>query len=125
MVVNKDYVEWNVASQLDDPESVMGYWKKIIALRKEMADLFVYGSYTAISEEETGELVLGYERISQAGQKAVVLLNFSDVEQRVFTQRVDKFGVLASNQGESSFEEAEVVLRPFGAMVFHNSTSTL
>ncbi|KAJ5915065.1 glycoside hydrolase superfamily [Penicillium verhagenii] len=70
IVVNKDYVEWNVASQLDDPESVMGYWKKTIAWRKEMADLFIYRSYTAISEEETGELVLGHERNSQAGQKA-------------------------------------------------------
>ncbi|KAE8383256.1 glycoside hydrolase superfamily [Aspergillus bertholletiae] len=84
MTMNKDYIAWNVASQLNDPESIMSYWKQMIALRREYSDLFVYGSYTALEESETGEMVLGYERNwSQADQKAAVLLNFSDQVQTV------------------------------------------
>ncbi|KAJ5655481.1 alpha-amylase [Penicillium longicatenatum] len=117
MVVNKDYTEWNVESQVGDPGSVMGYWKEMIALRKNMADLFIYGSYVAISEEETGEMVLGYERACQ-GQKAVVLLNFSDAEQKVVAKRLEHLSLLVSNQGDLCGNR-EVVLQPFGAVVLY------
>ncbi|KAK9485368.1 glycoside hydrolase superfamily [Lipomyces starkeyi] len=84
MTINKDYREWNVASQLDDPESVLAYWKQMLALRKQYTDLFVYGSYSPLSELETGEMVLGYEReCHETGKKAAVLLNFSDREQKL------------------------------------------
>ncbi|KAJ6002739.1 alpha-amylase [Penicillium sp. IBT 35674x] len=120
MIVNKDYTEWNVESQLDDPGSVMGYWKEMIAMRKDLADLFVYGSYVALSEEDTGEMVLGYERVSQTGQKAVVLLNFSDAEQKV-SKRLEQLTLLVSNQGDSCIGDGEVVLQPFGAVVLYSA----
>ncbi|KAJ5556518.1 alpha-amylase [Penicillium frequentans] len=120
MIVNKDYTEWNVESQLDNPGSVMGYWKEMIAMRKKMADLFVYGSYVALSEEDTGEMVLGYERVSQTGQKAVVLLNFSDAEQKVLKQ-FEHLTLLFSNQDESCVGDGEVVLQPFGAVVLYSA----
>ncbi|KAJ5559953.1 alpha-amylase [Penicillium frequentans] len=120
MIVNKDYTEWNVESQLDDPGSVMGYWKEMIALRKKMADMFVYGSYVALSEEDTGEMVLGYERVSQTGQKAVVLLNFSDAEQKV-SKQFEHLALLVSNQGDSCAKDGEVVLQPFGAVVLYSA----
>ncbi|KAJ5889878.1 alpha-amylase [Penicillium tannophilum] len=120
MVVNKDYAEWNVESQLDVPGSVMGYWKEMIALRKKMADLFVYGSYVALSEEDTGEMVIGYERVSQTGQKAVVLLNFSDAEQKV-SKKFVHLALLVSNQDDSCVEDGEVVLQPFGAVVLYSA----
>ncbi|KAJ5814029.1 alpha-amylase [Penicillium pulvis] len=120
MVVNKDYTKWNVESQLDDPGSVMGYWKEMIAMRKKMADLFVYGSYVALSEEDTGEMVLGYERVSQTGQKAVVLLNFSDAEQKV-SKKFEHLALLVSNQGELRVGDGEVVLQPFGAVVLYSA----
>jgi alpha-glucosidase len=94
MTINKDYTEWNVASQIDDPESIMAYWKQMIGLRKEYSDLFVYGSYTPMDESETGEMVVGYERNwSQTGQKAAVLLNFSD---QIQTVPVEKYEVSRS-----------------------------
>lgn len=120
MIVNKDYADWNVESQLDVPGSVMAYWKEMIALRKKMADLFVYGSYVALSEEDTGEMVLGYERVSQTGHKAVVLLNFSDAEQKV-SKRFEHLALLVSNQGDSCIRDGEVVLQPFGAVVLYSA----
>ena len=43
--VNPLYKHCNVAAQLEDENSVLSYYKKLIALRKhsEYSDLFVYG----------------------------------------------------------------------------------
>ncbi|KAE8132034.1 glycoside hydrolase superfamily [Aspergillus pseudotamarii] len=90
MTINKDYGEWNVASQLEDPNSILAYWKRMLALRKEYSDLFVYGSFCALEETETGEMVLGYERSwSEAKKRAVVLLNFSDQTHAVPVRRCE------------------------------------
>ena len=119
MTINRDYVDWNVASQIDDPSSVLAYWRKMLALRKENADLLTYGSYTPLSEGDTGEKVLGYERqCHETGKTAVVLLNFSDREQKVqiksFAQR--EFEVLISNQ-EPNIKAHNVTLMPHGAII--------
>ncbi|KAJ5323743.1 alpha-amylase [Penicillium atrosanguineum] len=118
MTINKDYTEWNVASQLDDPTSIMTYWKAMIALRKEYPDLFVYGSYVPLPESETGEMILGYERYSQEmRQKSVVLLNFSDQVQKVDVEKYKGFSTLISNQGGDTYKGSHVELRAFGAVV--------
>jgi alpha-glucosidase len=122
MTINKDYTEWNVASQIEDPESIMAYWKQMIALRKEHSDLLVYGSYTPIEESETGEMVLGYERSwSQTDQKAVVLLNFSDQSQTVFVEKYEGFSILISNDGRLDPAKNQVELQPYGAVVLLNA----
>ncbi|KAL2113198.1 hypothetical protein VUR80DRAFT_5105 [Thermomyces stellatus] len=116
MTVNDDYVEWNVASQIDDPDSVLSYWKRMLKLRRQYVDLLVYGSYKPLPESETGDLVLGYERqCHETGRKAVVLLNFSDKEQRVSLGACEDFEVLTSNQ-DAGFNGGSVVLDPFGAV---------
>lgn len=118
MTINKDYTEWNVASQLNDPESIMSYWKQMLALRKKYSDLFVYGSYSPLEESETGELVLGYEREwSQSDQKAVVLLNFSDQVQTVPVDKYEGYSVLVSNRGDIDHAKCQVELQPYGAVV--------
>ncbi|WPH01867.1 glycoside hydrolase superfamily [Acrodontium crateriforme] len=118
MTINKDYKDWNVASQLNDPDSVMGYWKKLLVLRKTDTDVFVYGSYTALEESETGEMVLGYEREFE-GKKIVVWLNFSDVEQVVPATKYESMSALISNQ-EVKVEGAKLTLRPYGAVVLQD-----
>ncbi|KAK5790457.1 hypothetical protein VI817_007744 [Penicillium citrinum] len=121
MTVNKDFKEWNVASQLDDPDSIMSYWKQMLALRKTYKDLLVYGSYTAFDESETGEMVLGYERgWTETGQKAAVLLNFSDQIQRVSMQKYEGFRILISNQSHAGLVKGEFELQPYGAVVLLN-----
>jgi glycosidase len=43
MRVHNDYKEgWNVAAQVDDPNSVFSFWQKLLKLRKEYEAL-VYG----------------------------------------------------------------------------------
>lgn len=119
MTINKDYTEWNVASQLNDSESIMAYWRKMLALRKQHSDVFVYGSYKALDESETGEMVLGYERdCVQTGQKGVVLLNFSDQAQTVSLEKYEGLSVLVSNQDNISTVGGQAKLQPYGAAVF-------
>lgn len=121
MTINKDYTAWNVANQLNDPESIMAYWKRMLALRKEYSDLLIYGSYTPLGESATGEMVLGYERESSQGdQKAVVLLNFSDQIQRVPVEKYDGFSVLVSNQGGICYAKGQAELQPYGSVVLLN-----
>ncbi|OJJ01313.1 hypothetical protein ASPVEDRAFT_40868 [Aspergillus versicolor CBS 583.65] len=117
MTVNRDYPEWNVAAQVDDPSSVMAFWKKMIALRKEYKELFVYGGYRPLDEEYTGEMVLGYVRESRS-ETAVVLLNFSDVEQMV-GEEYQHYTVLVN---ESCRVDGRAILSPFGALVLYSRT---
>lgn len=116
MTINKDHADWNVASQVDDPNSVLSYWKQMLAFRKQHTDVLVYGSYEPIPESDTGEMVLGYRRKgNETGEVMTVLLNFSDRNQTV---SVEGLGgkVLAGNQ-ERAFVGGKVSLVPFGAVV--------
>ena len=118
MTINGDYVDWNVASQLDDPRSILAFWREMLKLRKQYADVFVYGRYTPLSEEEVGsEYVLGYEMASsEAERKAVVLLNLSGKEHRVSSSRIAGLKVLISNQ-DGGLEDGAVVLQRYGSCV--------
>lgn len=118
MTVNKDYAEWNVASQVDDPQSVLAYWKVMLALRKQHSDLFVYGKYTPWSEGKTGsEYVLGYEMVSsETERRAVVLLNFSADVHNVSLGQQQCLSMLVSNQ-KQGLDEGAVTLQAYGACV--------
>ena len=118
MTVNGDYHGWNVAAQLDDPDSVMAFWKKMIALRKEYKELFVYGAYRPLDEEQTGEMVLGYVRETR-GESAVVLLNFSDVEQTV---QIEEYQHVVLVNESCALVDGRAILSPFGALVLYRST---
>lgn len=116
MTINKDHKEWNVAAQDGDKESVLGFYKRLLKLRRDWTDLFVYGSYEPLPEEQTGETVLGWEWRSQNGARALVLLNFSDREQSVIVNGCEENSVLVSN-GRATVKEASVTLGPYGAIV--------
>lgn len=42
MKVHDDYKEWNVAAQVDKPDSVFSFWQKMLQYRKKYESL-VYG----------------------------------------------------------------------------------
>ena len=80
MRVNDNYKEINVADQLHNKHSVRSFWKKMIKLRKEHADLFMHGTYVVHDQEDLNTFT--FEKTSAQGQqKALVMLNFSDEEQ--------------------------------------------
>ena len=86
MRANDDYKTVNAETQRkhssdnDDQLSVLQFWKRGIANRKENKDVFVYGDFACLDEKD--EDVFAYKRWSAAGDAFIVVLNFSgkDVE---------------------------------------------
>ncbi len=75
--LNPNYTEINVAEQEGRETSVLSYYKKLIALRKNPAyrETFTYGSFAPAYE--TSEDILAYDRISEeTGERIRVAANF-------------------------------------------------
>lgn len=72
----------DVASQLDDPHSVLTYWQKAVLFRKQYADLLVYGDYRTLREEDRETYTFIKEPPSGGSAKAVVALNFTGEEKK-------------------------------------------
>jgi oligo-1,6-glucosidase len=71
----------NVADQLNDPSSVLAYWRKMLRFRREHADLLVYGDYDAIRLDDEN-LHMFLKQSHQGNAKALVVLNFQSVERK-------------------------------------------
>lgn len=86
MRVNDDYKTINAEAQRkqNDPDqlSVLQFWKRGVAQRKEHKDVFVYGSFMALDEHHSE--VFAYKRASDT-DAFVVALNFTgkDVQWRI------------------------------------------
>lgn len=87
MRVNDDYKTVNAEAQRKpDPSnmSVLQFWKRGLAQRKEHANVFVYGDFELLDEHHPK--VFAYRRVNrETGEAFVVVLNFSreDVEWEV------------------------------------------
>jgi oligo-1,6-glucosidase len=80
MRVNDVYPEINVARQQREPDSVLHFWKNMIALRKEKAELFTHGSFHVYEPEDEKTFVF-VKRSADA--TALLALNFTSEEQDV------------------------------------------
>ena len=80
MRVHDNYPELNVAKQEKDESSVLSFWKKALALRKEHADTLIFGLFELLP---TNDKTMVYVKTSpaDAAQKVFVVLNFSGDEQ--------------------------------------------
>jgi oligo-1,6-glucosidase len=74
MRVHDDWEQHNVELQLGDSDSLLEFWKKILKLRKEYKDLFIYGSYKLL--ESTAEDIFIFVKEGQ-GLKSLTVVNFS------------------------------------------------
>ncbi|EHK22759.1 glycoside hydrolase family 13 protein [Trichoderma virens Gv29-8] len=83
----------DVASQLDDPHSVLAYWRKAVLFRKEYADLLVYGDYRTLREEDKDVYTFVKEPPSNGSAKAVVVLNFTGEAKKWEKPTVDELEI--------------------------------
>jgi len=72
--VNPNYKEINVESQINDPDSILSFYKKLIQLRKDNP-LFVYGNYELLLPNHK-QLFVYTRRLG--GRQAIVINNFSE-----------------------------------------------
>lgn len=94
MRVNDNYKKINAASQIDDPESLLSFWKKCLKLRKEYKDLFVYGSF-AILDMDNKDIFTFTKKIN--GSTVYAVLNFTDKEVKFAPLIEGKLSLINSN----------------------------
>lgn len=96
MRVNDSYMEINVASQLEDPNSVLNFYRKMLKLRKMNQDLFIYGIFEGIDmgNEETFVFTK-----TSGNKKVVVALNFTPDEKTWGRENFGQLLLLVSSVG--------------------------
>lgn len=117
MRVNDDVDVCNVESQINDPTSLLSFWKDLLAWRKANEDVIIYGSFRDIDPAD--ERVYGYVRAG-AGQQLLVMLNLTgeDVEYTL----PEEFGagklVKSTTDGFSSALGKSVKFTPYSGAVY-------
>ncbi|CAF3622407.1 unnamed protein product [Fusarium graminearum] len=116
--------EVNVASQLDDPQSVLSFWKKAISFRKEFPDLTVYGEYKVIRQDDPDIYAFVKESLAD-GSKVAVVLNFTTENKAWSAPTSEELGVhsgkdikLVPIMSTHSGKEKTAVLSPFEGRVY-------
>ncbi|MBR1856101.1 MAG: glucohydrolase, partial [Oribacterium sp.] len=108
--VYDDYEKFNVASEMEDKDSVLNWYIALSELRKEHPELEV-GDYTELFHEH--EQIFAYTRESEAG-KATILINLSLKEASYDASCVEGAEQLIGTNGEST----KGTLAPLEAVVY-------
>lgn len=112
--INPNYKKINVKEQLEDEDSVLGFYKKLIALRKnpEYKDTIVYGTLEPVWEERCG--LMAYYR---KGEKTLLVIgNYQKEEQELLLPNAYK-KVLLNNYPNLSQEKNKLLLRGYQVLI--------
>jgi alpha-glucosidase len=120
-VIPETYRSYNVADELKNPNSILNWYKKLLALRRNDIDL-VEGSYIALNEKDPN--VLAYLRKSN-DDAVIVVINMSTTAQKVSfdlsAQGLSANSVKTLLTTQSSLRSnsslAQLTLEPFAAYV--------
>lgn len=112
--VHPDFATVNAAAEQNDKNSVLNYYKRMIALRKsdEYNQTFTYGDITPILLEH-GD-VIAYTR---NGERNVAVICSFCPEQKTIKLPFECGEILLSNYDEQIARGNEITLRPFGCAV--------
>ncbi|WP_062352479.1 glycoside hydrolase family 13 protein [Bacillus kwashiorkori] len=118
MGVNSNYVDINVEQQLNDPDSILNFYKRLIQIRKEH-HVFVHGKYELLFENDPQLFV--YTR-TMGDQRAIVICNYGETEREL---RLPEDFVLTSSQllaanydsADSQLSE-QTLLKPYETRVY-------
>ena len=108
--VNPNYKSINVARQLAEEDSVLSYYKKLLALRKSenYKEVFTYGTFTPLFENE--ENIFAYER-KLTDKSVMVFANFGSKETSLFVDGASKLSVLLSNMNTANPCGSQITLQ--------------
>ncbi len=110
--VNPNYKTVNVATEENDANSCLNYFRKIVKLRKDNLVL-VYGKYTLLDRDN--KQIYAYIR-ELNGKKLLILLNFSSNNATVIAGiNVSKATTLINNYSSANNSNT---LRPYEAVVY-------
>ncbi len=118
--VNSNYKELNAKAQVNNPDSVYSYYKRILSLRAELP-VIVYGRYEPVFEDS--DEVFAWTR-SLGKEKLICLNNFTDKSVELDIDSVvvpDKYELLISNYGDTKYTgDKKLTLKPYEAVVLYS-----
>lgn len=106
--VNSNYKDINVQNQENDPDSVLNYYRKLVATRKspEYKEVFTYGVFEPAYEDT--EYVMAYYRVSD-NQRILVAANFGK-DAKTIELKFPVKKVVLSNIGRKEINEVSLKL---------------
>jgi oligo-1,6-glucosidase len=117
LAVNPNFKDINADQQIEDPDSVFSYYKKLIALRKKY-DVIVYGDYELVLPEDSR--IFAYRR-SLEKEQILVICNFTEQEVRVTIPEIDgieeKEYLIHNYKETSSMHQG--IIRPYEAFAIY------
>lgn len=113
--VNPKYICINVADQIDNPDSVLSFYKKLIALRKhpEYKECIVYGEMIPMETEDTA--VMTFLRKGD-GKELFVVANIQNQEATIVLPKPVK-SVLLQNGDDLQISSLQLQLKPYQAAI--------
>ncbi|MEK4825615.1 alpha-glucosidase [Niallia sp. FSL W8-0951] len=117
MGMNPNYLDINVESQKQDPDSIYHFYKKMIDLKKS-GPILTYGTFDLVDEEN--KQVFAYTRTLE-DKKMVIISNLS-AEEAVFENRVVELEhenlLLANYSVEEHEPTTSISLKPYEARMY-------
>ena len=106
--VNSNYKDINVQNQENDPDSVLNYYRKLVATRKspEYKEVFTYGVFEPAYEDT--EYVMAYYRVSD-NQRILIAANFGK-DAKTIELKFPVKKVVLSNVGRKEINEVSLKL---------------
>ena len=115
--INPNYRDINVENQLNDKDSILNFYKKMIKIRKENEAL-IYGEYKLILEDD--ENIYSYIREFE-NEKFIIITNLTDKKVEFnYDKEVLKYeNLLISNYNIKAHEDInKILLNPYEARLY-------
>lgn len=118
MAVNENYSDVNVEKALEDENSILHYYKKLIELRKK-EEAFVYGDFEPALGDDND--VIAYYR-TYGTDRYLVVCNFFGRDRIIEVEDTNdtnaKVQIILSNYADSSANLAKLNLRPYESIIY-------
>ncbi len=88
IMASRDYMDYNVKNQLEDPNSILNFTKDLIALRKEDETL-VYGDFLNVDKDKD---ILSYYRLGEKSSYYIEINLLSTNKKRNIEVNIEKSG---------------------------------
>ena len=112
--VNPNYTSVNAAAQMDDPDSVRSFYKKLIALRKdpEYKETIVYGALEPVWEDRHN--LMAYYR---KGDKTLLVAGNYQMDMQTITLPAPYQRILLNNYPDLTEDEHAITLQAYQVLI--------
>jgi glycosidase len=119
MRIHDGWRENNAEQQMKDHNSLLSFWKRLLQLRKDYKDLFVYGRYKWLETDD--EDVFIYTKEGDSGMKLITVVNMSN-KQKTWDGLPEILGTNYTTKIFNVEEVDESILSPWEGRVYINTS---